>query len=39
MNEKINIFFDGYEVPMRLRNNESFNCESIYVEMKNNFKK
>ena len=39
MNEKNNDFFDGYEVPMRLRNNESFNYESIYVEMKDNLKK
>ena len=36
MNEDNNDFFDGYEVPIKLRN-EDLSSEAIYVEMENNY--
>ena len=35
-NEGNNDFFNGYEVPIKLRN-EDLNSEEVYVEMKNNY--
>ena len=35
-NEGNNDFFNGYEVPIKLRN-EDLSSEEVYVEMKNNY--
>ena len=36
MNENNNDFFDGYEVPIKLRNVD-LNSDAIYVEMKDSY--